>query len=128
MVLSDGSSVECDDEHLWIVGSGDARLHGASARQSRGRGAAVKVLTTREIRHDLLSRDGSPKWCLPEAVPVDLRRPRPRSTTTRTSSGLKLAADGAAAGVPRAFMDNSVKNRLALLQGLLDAGGRAGAR
>ncbi|MEU3416279.1 helicase-related protein [Streptomyces sp. NPDC006658] len=62
MVLSDGSSVECDDEHLWIVGT------------SRGdhRGRSPEVLTTREIRHDLFEADGSPKWYIPAATPVDL--------------------------------------------------------
>lgn len=62
VLLSDGSSVECDDEHLWIVGT------------SRGGhpGQEPKVMTTREIRSDLREADGSSKWYLPVAVPVDL--------------------------------------------------------
>ncbi|MFJ6898934.1 helicase-related protein [Streptomyces hokutonensis] len=62
LVLSDGSQVECDDEHLWIVGT------------SRGwqRGQAPKVMTTREIRLDPFKADGSSKWYLPAAAPVDL--------------------------------------------------------
>ncbi|MGX4689603.1 helicase-related protein [Streptomyces sp. JNUCC 63] len=62
MVLSDGSSVECDDEHLWIVGT-SCGWH---------RGQPPKVLTTREIRSDALKANGSPKWYIPAAVPVDL--------------------------------------------------------
>jgi len=62
LVLSDGSQVECDDEHLWIVGT------------SRGwhRGQAPKVMTTREIRLDPFKADGSSKWYLPASAPVDL--------------------------------------------------------
>ncbi|GAB7104703.1 hypothetical protein JCM4814A_30170 [Streptomyces phaeofaciens JCM 4814] len=62
IVLSDGSSVECDDEHLWIVGT------------SCGwdRGLSPKVMTTREIRHDLFKANGSSKWYIPAATPVDL--------------------------------------------------------
>lgn len=62
LVLSDGSVVECDDEHLWIVGTSCA-WH---------RGQAPKVMTTREIRLDTLKANGSSKWYLPAAVPVDL--------------------------------------------------------
>ncbi|SHH91732.1 helicase-related protein [Streptomyces sp. 3214.6] len=62
LVLSDGSSVECDDEHLWIVGTSCA-WH---------RGQAPKVMTTREIRRDAIKANGSPKWYVPAATPVDL--------------------------------------------------------
>lgn len=60
--LSDGSSVECDDEHLWIVGT-SCGWH---------RGQAPKTLTTKEIRLDLHKANGSSKWYLPAAAPVDL--------------------------------------------------------
>ncbi|MCX5194125.1 helicase-related protein [Streptomyces sp. NBC_00249] len=62
VVLSDGSAVECDDEHLWIVGT-SCGWH---------RGQEPKVMTTREIRSDLHEANGSSKWYLPVAVPVDL--------------------------------------------------------
>ncbi|MDW4904505.1 helicase-related protein [Streptomyces sp. ADMS] len=62
LVLSDGSSVECDDEHLWIVGTSGG-WH---------RGQAPEVMTTREIRLDTSKADASPKWYLPAAAPVDL--------------------------------------------------------
>ncbi|MFD9222141.1 helicase-related protein [Streptomyces sp. NPDC060064] len=63
LVLSDDTTVECDDEHLWIVATSCAW----------DRGEDPKVLTTREIRQDLCKRNGSSKWYLPEAAPVDLR-------------------------------------------------------
>lgn len=62
MVLSDGSAVECDDEHLWIVGT-SCGWH---------RGQAPKVMTTREIRLDTSKANGNSKWYLPAAAPVDL--------------------------------------------------------
>ncbi|MDH6453151.1 MULTISPECIES: helicase-related protein [unclassified Streptomyces] len=62
LVLSDGSSVECDDEHLWIVGT----------RCGWHRGQAPEVMTTREIRLDTFKANGSSKWYLPAATPVDL--------------------------------------------------------
>ncbi|KMS75561.1 ATP-dependent DNA helicase [Streptomyces viridochromogenes] len=62
LVLSDGSSVECDDEHLWIVGT-SCGWH---------RDQAPKVMTTREIRLDPYKANGDPKWYLPAAAPVDL--------------------------------------------------------
>ncbi|MFD9462762.1 helicase-related protein [Streptomyces sp. NPDC060027] len=62
MVLSDGSHVECDDEHLWIVGTSRA-WH---------RGQAPKTMTTREIRLDTFKANGSSKWYIPSAAPVDL--------------------------------------------------------
>lgn len=62
LVLSDDTSVECDDEHLWIVGTSGAR----------DRGQAPKVMTTRAIRADTFEADGSPKWSIPVATPADL--------------------------------------------------------
>uniref|UniRef100_A0AAU3I6C8 Helicase-related protein n=1 Tax=Streptomyces sp. NBC_01393 TaxID=2903851 RepID=A0AAU3I6C8_9ACTN len=62
LVLSDGSSVECDDEHLWIVGTSGA-WH---------RGQPPKTMTTREIRLDTFKANGSSKWYIPSAAPVDL--------------------------------------------------------
>ncbi len=128
LLLSDGSSVECDDEHLWLVADSDTAPGGAIALPGgaggQGRAADLKVLTTREIRHDLVSRDGSPKWCLPDAVPVDLGAPA-EADDDPYEHGLTLGAAGAG-GVSREYRDNTVKNRLAVLQGLLDARGEAG--
>ncbi|USQ83696.1 OB-fold nucleic acid binding domain-containing protein [Streptomyces phaeoluteigriseus] len=144
LVLSDGSSVECDDEHLWIVGAGRGR-HG---------GQASRVMTTRDIRLDTSEADGSAKWYIPAATPVDIgddsgppldpylvglflgdgSSPDDLRLTT-IDSGTRDAVIPAlrelnlwgltARGrfVPDEFKNTSVKNRLALLQGLLDTDG-----
>jgi ATP-dependent DNA helicase RecG len=62
VVFSDGSSVECDDEHLWAVNTA-AAWH---------RGEARKVKTTRELREGLLKKNGSSKWYIPGSIAVDL--------------------------------------------------------
>ncbi|MDX3578511.1 MULTISPECIES: helicase-related protein [unclassified Streptomyces] len=131
LVLSDGARVECDDEHLWIVGT-------ASAWRS---GQAPGVMTARRIRQDTLTADGAPKWYLPAATPVDLGGDAPLPLDPYRygallagggSGGPDPAAQGspspgAGIGVPAAFRNTSVKNRTALLQGLLDTDGTVGA-
>lgn len=116
LVLSDGSSVECDDEHLWIVGT-------SSGWQ---RGQSPEVMTTRELRLDTFTADGSSKWHLPAAAPVDLGGDSALPLDPYRL-GLRLG-DGSLPGesVPDAFKNTSVKNRHALLQGLLDADGTVG--
>lgn len=179
LILSDGSSVECDDEHLWIVGT-SCGWH---------RGQPPKVMTTREIRLDTLKANGSSKWYLPAATPVDLGddsglpldpylfglllgdgsfrhnlrvstidaeirdavaaavEPECRLVPVRGSRcdytiQLNRRAGGArnpvvqalrdlnlwgvtshGKFVPEAFKNTSIKNRLAVLQGLMDTGG-----
>ncbi|MDF3143575.1 MULTISPECIES: helicase-related protein [unclassified Streptomyces] len=179
LVLCDGSSVECDDEHLWIVGT----------RCGGHRGQAPKIMTTREIRLDTFNADGSPKWYIPAAAPVDLggdsglpldpylfglllgngsfrhhlrlstsddemrdavaaavapecrlvpvkgsrrdytiqlsqRADGTRNPVIRTLRDLNLWGETShGTFVPDAFKNTSVKNRLALLQGLLDTDG-----
>ncbi|WP_245694719.1 helicase-related protein [Streptomyces abyssalis] len=110
LTLSDGSTVECDDEHLWLVGTAEAWR----------RGERPRVLTTREIRNDLMSPAGSPNWYLPQAVPVDLGAPA-QGVADPYAMGLELGRRGAHGPVPQVCKVDSVKNRLALLQGILDA-------
>ncbi|WP_407288031.1 helicase-related protein [Streptomyces sp. BP-8] len=115
LVLSDGSAVECDDEHLWIVGT---------------RGTGDRVLTTRELRGDLLRADGQPKWSIAAAVPVDLDDGGDRPLDPYLV-GQRLGGDGGSPEdrVPDAYRHASVKDRLAVVRGLLDVGGRpAGAQ
>ncbi|MEX3102835.1 MULTISPECIES: helicase-related protein [unclassified Streptomyces] len=126
LVLSDGSSVECDDEHLWIVGT----------HQS----LPTRVMTTREIRRDTSEADGSPKWYIPAATPVDLGGDAALPLDPHRLGLLLPTADAETlrdlnpqgetpqdTSVPDDFKNTSVKNRLALLQGLLDTGGTADA-
>ncbi|WP_282700974.1 helicase-related protein [Streptomyces sp. CC219B] len=111
LVLSDGSSVECDDEHLWIVGPSPDR-HGEQPR---------KVMTTREIRRNAFAPDGSPKWYLPTAVPVDLGDDS-GPPHDPYQFGVRHGTS-----IPDAFKNTSIKNRHALLQGLLDTDGTVDA-
>ncbi|WP_066937126.1 helicase-related protein [Streptomyces sp. NBRC 110611] len=105
LVLSDGSTVECDDEHLWIVGDGVA---------------PERVLTTRELRAGLRTADGRPRWSIAPAVPVDLDGGEDRPLDPY-ELGRVLAADGRP--VPDAYRNAPCKDRLAVLRGLMDAGG-----
>ncbi|MFF2193785.1 helicase-related protein [Streptomyces sp. NPDC058157] len=135
MVLSDGSAVECDDEHLWIVGT-SCGWH---------RGQEPKVMTTREIRADLHEANGSSKWYLPVAVPVDLgsgveqpldpylmgvligdgsfRHDLGLSTADAIRDLGLLGAASHATFVPGVYKNAPLKDRLAVLQGLMDTDG-----
>jgi ATP-dependent DNA helicase RecG len=148
LVLSDGSHVECDDEHLWIVGT-SCGWH---------RGQTPKVMTTREIRLDTFKANGSSKWYLPAAAPVDLggdwglpldpylfglllgdgsfrhnlrfstMDDEIRDAVIQTLRGLNLwGVTSHGKFVPDEFKNTSIKNRLALLQGLMDTDGTVSA-
>ncbi|MFE6742755.1 helicase-related protein [Streptomyces tubercidicus] len=110
LVLSDGSAVECDDEHLWIVAA---------------RGPGERVLTTRELRADLLGADGRPQWSIAPATPVDLDGGEARPLDPYEVG--RALGDGSGARpadrVPAAYRNAPLKDRLAVLQGLMDAGG-----
>lgn len=69
VVLSDGTSVESDLEHLWAV----------NTTVRRNRGNPLRVLTLREIRDDLVTANGASKWHLPTvaAPELDCLRDRP---------------------------------------------------
>ncbi|KUL39825.1 ATP-dependent DNA helicase RecG [Streptomyces sp. NRRL F-4489] len=110
LVLSDGSTVEADDEHLWIATS---------------RATGERVLTTRELRAGLLDEDGLPRWSIAPAVPADLDDGGPRPVDA-AALGRALGAGGsgpAGRTVPAAYRNAPVKDRRALLLGLLAAGG-----
>lgn len=66
--FSDGTTVECDDEHLWGVKT-DTGWH---------RGSPLKVLSTRRLREDLLRKSGGSKWYVPLTEPPELECGRER--------------------------------------------------
>ncbi|MDQ0789452.1 helicase-related protein [Streptomyces sp. B3I8] len=113
LVLSDGSTVECDDEHLWIVGEGPA--------------APPRVRTARDIRLDTTAPDGTPKWHIPPITPADLG-PDISLPEDPYALGASLTGPEAPAHLPDRYRNTTVKNRLALLRGLLDAGDGTGLR
>jgi ATP-dependent DNA helicase RecG len=139
VVFSDGSTVECDDEHLWAVNTSAAWY----------RGQAPEVKTTREIREELLKKNGSSTWSIPGTVAVDLEggeeRPldpyllgvllgdgsfrawpshlqRHPVAAALQQLGLRglLSRDK---HVPRPYLVAPTKIRHAILQGLLDTDG-----
>ncbi|KWX03986.1 ATP-dependent DNA helicase [Carbonactinospora thermoautotrophica] len=69
VVLSDDSAVECDLDHLWAVNT--------AAR--RDRGEPWMVLSLRQIKDDLRTAAGTPKWHLPtiQAPELDCGAERP---------------------------------------------------
>ncbi|HYT26094.1 MAG TPA: LAGLIDADG family homing endonuclease, partial [Actinomycetota bacterium] len=113
LVLSDGTGVECDDDHLWAVDT--------SVRRHRGH--PLKVMTTREIREDLTEPNGTSKWHLPMAEPVDLDMGEDRPLDPYQLG--QLLGDGSFRDkhVPDAYRNAPVKVRHAVLQGLLDTDG-----
>ena len=113
LVLSDGSTVECDDEHLWIVGEGPA--------------TPPRVRTARDIRLDITAPDGTPKWHIPPVTPADLGPDIPLPEDPY-ALGASLTGPDAPARLPDACRNTTVRNRLALLRGLLDAGDGTGLR
>ena len=60
--FSDGSSVECDAEHLWQVRTSAARH----------RGDRPKVKPLKELSRDLSGANGAPKWHVELPAPADL--------------------------------------------------------
>ncbi len=60
--FSDGTSAECDLDHLWQVQTSTARW----------RGDPPKVMTLREIARDLRRPSGAPKWHVELPAPADL--------------------------------------------------------
>ncbi|MEZ5157498.1 MAG: helicase-related protein [Candidatus Nanopelagicales bacterium] len=63
LTFSDGTSVEADDEHLWVVNTSSG-WH---------RNTATKTLTTSELRRSLTEKNGASRWHLPVITPVDLQ-------------------------------------------------------
>ena len=70
IALADGSSVRCDENHLWAV----------HAPERSNRGNAPLIKTTRELMDDMHVNDGSAKWYItpmPAAPNLDCGEYRP---------------------------------------------------
>lgn len=112
LVLQDGTGVECDDEHLWVV----------EGHPNSPDGDRPRVMTAREIREDPGGTRGVPRWSLAPVVPADLGTGA-ELPEDPYRVGLRIAGDPAADGIPDVYKNSTVKNRHALLQGLLDTCG-----
>lgn len=113
LVLSDGTSVECDEEHLWIVSTGPL--------------APLRVRTARDIRLDVRTGEGAPKWHIPPVTPADLGPDVPLPEDPY-ALGAALTGPDAPPHLADAYKHTTVENRLALLRGLLDTSGGAAPR
>ena len=142
VVFSDGTSAECDDEHLWLV------------KTSCGwhRGDRPHVKTSRQLRNDLTKKNGSSKWYIPVAAASELECGEERPLDPYLLGLLlgdgsfradqydphpvaaaleRLGLHGARSRdkhVPRAYLIAPSKVRHAVLQGLLDTDGTLNAR
>jgi SNF2 family DNA or RNA helicase len=63
VVFSDGTSVECGDEHLWYVRSAVRKCRGQPGR----------VLALREFKNDLRDAAGNAKHYIPLVCPIEFR-------------------------------------------------------
>ncbi len=61
LVFSDATTVDCDDEHLWVV----------NTSTGRARGQKPKVMTTRYLREHLHEKNGASRWHVERATAAD---------------------------------------------------------
>jgi phosphate starvation-inducible PhoH-like protein len=61
VTFSDGSSVECSEDHLWQVRSTNHRF----------RGQPGVVLALKEFMHDLRMPNGNHRWYIPMVQPIE---------------------------------------------------------
>jgi replicative DNA helicase len=132
--LDDGSSLVADADHQWLV---------------HDRQGTSRVVTTRQMVDEGVFATGArrPRWWVPLALPLDLPERELRvdpyvagwwlaSGRVPQGAGVDLDAgmapdvgtllgrgDGGSRVVPADYLRASMKQRLALVQGLLDAGG-----
>jgi replicative DNA helicase len=153
VLFSDGARIVADADHLWSVLTRAARRAGADRRPT--------VLTTREMLDSLRVEDGRLNYSVPVcaplryapadlplhpyalglslgdgdavgAVPRDVEATNRTTAAGRGTSAPTIDRTAAIARIPRIYQEASVEQRLALLQGLMDAagdlGGAGGAR
>ncbi len=117
VTLTDGSSVECDEEHLWAV---------------RDPAGGWKARPLSELRELLIAGPGRTDLQIPMVDPVHFDRPPSGPLEQPYRLGVAAAAAGSIPGspatIPARYLNGPVDDRVALLQGILDAAGRPGHR
>ena len=66
VTFDDGASTECDEEHLWAVRTGC----------DRARHKPWTVLSTAQLRDDLIASEGRRSWEIPVVAPVEYSGPQ----------------------------------------------------
>jgi ATP-dependent DNA helicase RecG len=108
--FADGTSVECDGEHLWQVRT--------SAARSRGDRPKVKPL--REIACDMLGANGCAKWHVELPAPLEFDRQDERPIDPYVLGA--LLGDGSLARPDRVRFTSADPEMVAALRRLLPAG------
>lgn len=132
--FNDGSSVECDEEHLWAVRT--------SSDAARGR--PFRPITTTQLAGDLHDTDGKRKWRIPMVAPVEfpladlpldpyllgtLLGEQCAPLEQLLGVGDRgLAHKSERSWLSPAYLLGSVAQRTDLLQGLMDTGGWVDAK
>lgn len=110
LTFDDGSTVEACEDHRWLT----------LDATERARGDAGTVRTTRQVVETLRTKSGRANHAMPIAAPLEL--PEANLQVDPYLLGAQLAVD--LDGIPAAYLRASQEQRLAILQGLMDAGGR----
>ena len=124
VVLDDGSTLVADADHQWLAHD----LVSGSASDDQPRLEGARVLTTQQMLDEGLFVAGGRRlrWHLPLALPLELPErdlPGDPYEVGRSLVATTQPSSQAMPSVPPAYMRASTKQRLALLQGVLDARG-----
>ncbi len=110
--LDEGSMIVADADHQWEV----------TDAQGGDPLAPTEVVTTaRMLSVGVELADGSPRWYLPVAAPLDLPEADLPEEPYQVGFGLVTSrAAGGSGGIPERYLRSSIAQRRALLRGVLD--------
>ena len=116
--FSNGTSCECDIEHLWNVNS---------LYQRCNENHSFKTLTLKEILNEGLIKKGKYNFKIPTAKPVEFNRAKtkyePYLVGRHIGDKYLYKCDIENIFIPKEYLFNSIGNRTAILQGLMDSDG-----
>jgi replicative DNA helicase len=118
--FDDRSVIVADADHQWLAYDFPA-WRARTTDGGAGRSSRPRVVTTQQMLDEGVRREGRPNWSIPLAAPLDLPEaelPDPYLLGRRLGGGRTR--------IPAAYLRASFKQRLALLQGVMDAHGTIG--
>ena len=110
--FSNGSSCECDIEHLWNVNSLSQRHHSDHT---------FKTLTLREILDNGLIKNKEHNFRIPISKSVEFKEIKTELDPYLVGSCLMKNLYSKDKFIPNEYLFNSIENRIAVLQGIMDA-------